>query len=89
MPYCEKDRTKVKLHMKGAYFSPVQDICMPAMRTQASAIYTGVITMVASVGGYVIVSILSPSFLFSLLLSGSKEHNYNYNSIALQNTKTN
>ena len=29
---------------------PLQDICMPAMRAQASAIYVGVITIIASLG---------------------------------------
>ena len=35
-----------------------QDICMPAMRAQASAIYVGVITIVASLGP-VFVSVLN------------------------------
>lgn len=36
----------------------VQDICMPAMRAQASAIYVGVITIVASVGPVIVPGLL-------------------------------
>ena len=67
MPYCEKVQTKVKLHMKGVFFPPVQDICLPATRAQASAIYVGVITIVASVGP-VIVSMQSPPHSIPALL---------------------
>ena len=31
-----------------------QDICMPAMRAQASAVYVGVITIVASIGPVIV-----------------------------------
>lgn len=32
----------------------VQDLCMPAMRAQASAIYIGIITIVASIGPVIV-----------------------------------
>ena len=35
-------------------FMPLQDICMPAMRAQASAVYIGVITIVASLGPVIV-----------------------------------
>ena len=36
------------------YLGLSQDICMPAMRAQASAIYVGVITIVASLGPVIV-----------------------------------
>jgi MFS family permease len=50
----------------------VQDICMPAMRAQASAVYIGVITILASTGPVIVPSLLDWVSTFYRCSSGVK-----------------
>jgi hypothetical protein len=50
----------------------VQDVCMPAMRAQASAVYIGVITIIASSGPVIVPSLLDWVSTFYRCSSGVK-----------------